>query len=138
MDDDKIKQLFQNFRPGISSDFAFLSRLERNLNSVEIIRQQSAQLRRRSRMAVIIAAVVGFVSGFAASYLVPYIGGIILDIQSSLPDSDAMRLIADYQTPIAWTIVGTISLIMTLNAYDLTQSLSGSKITNLGTPSASA
>lgn len=125
MDDDNIKLLFQDFQPNLSSDFAFLSKLERNLNSVEIIRQQANQLRRRSRMAVIIAAVVGFVTGFVASYLVPYIGGIISDIQLSLPDSGAMRLIADYQTPIAWTIVGTLSLIMTLNAYDITQSLSG-------------
>ena len=124
MDDDNIKQLFQDFQPGLSSDFAFLCKLERNLNSVEIIRQQSVQLRRRSRKAVIIAAVVGFVTGFLASYLVPYIGGIISDIQSSLPDSSAIRLIADYHTTIAWSIVATLSLIMSLNAYDLTQSLS--------------
>ncbi|MDE5553972.1 MAG: hypothetical protein K2J10_02175 [Muribaculaceae bacterium] len=124
MDDDKIKQLFQDFRPGMSSDFAFLSKLERNLNSVEIIRQQAAQVHRRSRKAVIIAAIVGFVTGFFASYLVPYIGGLISDIQSSLPDSSTLRVIADYQTTIAWSIVASLSIIMSINAYDLAQSLS--------------
>lgn len=127
MDDDKMKQLFQDFQPDLSSDFAFLQKLERNLNSVELIRQQSKQLRRHSRLAVIVAAVAGFVTGFFASFLVPYIGSIISDIQSSMPDSSAMRVISDFQTTIAWMLVGTLSIIMSVNAYDLTQSLTHSK-----------
>ncbi len=123
MDDDKIKQLFQDFQPGLTSDFAFLNRLERNLNSVELIRQQSRQLRRRSRLAVIVAAIVGFVTGFLASLVVPYITAFIFDLSISMPDSSVISHIADYRATIAWGIAGALTIIMSLNAYDLTQSL---------------
>lgn len=127
MDDDKIKQLFQDFQPGLSSDFDFLHKLERNINSVELIRQQMQKSRRRSRLAVIVAAVAGFVTGFLASFIVPNIATIISDIQTSMPDSGSMRVISDFPATIAWMIVGTLSIIMSVNAYDLTQSLASSK-----------
>ena len=124
MEDDKIKLLFQDFQPGLSSDFDFIRKLERNLNSVEIVREQSALLRRRSKRAVIIAAIVGFVTGFLASFLVPYFGNIVSEMQLSMPDSSAMKLLVDYQMTFAWVIVGSLSLIMSYNAYDITQAIS--------------
>ena len=38
MEDDKLKSLFSNFEPELSSDFLFMNKLQRNLNSVELIK----------------------------------------------------------------------------------------------------
>ncbi len=64
MEDDKLKSLFTNFEPELSSDFKFMNKLERNLNSVEIIKRHTAEVRSRNKKAVAIAAFAGFIVGF--------------------------------------------------------------------------
>lgn len=64
MEDDKLKFLFTNFEPELSSDFKFMNKLERNLNSVEIIKRHTAEVRSRNKKAVAIAAFAGFIVGF--------------------------------------------------------------------------
>ena len=42
-EDDKFKSLFSNFEPELSSDFRFMNKLQRNLNSVELVKQHIAE-----------------------------------------------------------------------------------------------
>ena len=49
MEDDKFKSLFSNFDPELSSDTQFMGRLERNLNSVEIIKQHIAESKSQNK-----------------------------------------------------------------------------------------
>ena len=44
MEDDKLKSLFSNFEPELSSDFLFMNKLQRNLNSVELIKQHTVEV----------------------------------------------------------------------------------------------
>ncbi len=72
MEDDKLKSLFTNFEPELSSDFKFMNKLERNLNSVEIIKRHTAEVRSRNKKAVAIAALPDLLSAsvFSLFYLI--------------------------------------------------------------------
>ena len=85
MEDDKLKSLFSNFEPELSSDFLFMNKLQRNLNSVELIKQHTAEVRSRSRKAVAIAAIVGFIVGFLFSLSLPYLTDAVSNWQLTLP-----------------------------------------------------
>ena len=52
MDDDKLKQLFGNFNPPLSSDHEFVSRLETRLESVEMIRRHNLSIQKRNERSV--------------------------------------------------------------------------------------
>lgn len=123
MEDDKLKSLFSNFEPELSSDFQFMNRLQQNLNSVEIIRQHTAEVRSRSRKAVAIAAVVGFIVGFLFSLSLPYLSDAVSNWQLTLPGESALNTIANNFTTIAWLIIGGTSVLTALNSYELSLSL---------------
>ncbi len=104
MEDDKLKSLFSDFEPELSSDFQFMSKLERNLNSVEIIKQHTAEVRSRNKKAVVIAAFVGFIVGFLFSISLPYLSNAISDWQLTLPSESMMYTLANNFTIIAWIV----------------------------------
>lgn len=60
MEDDKLKSLFSDFNPTLFSDFQFMKAFEEKMRSVEIIKEHTAQVRKRYKYAAAIAAVVGF------------------------------------------------------------------------------
>ena len=121
MEDDKIKDLFADFNPGMPSDLSFMSRLQQNLDAVEMVRQHHVEQRRRNRVAVAVAAVVGFVTGFLFSLALPFIGNAVAS--ASIPADSALRALADNYLTIAWLLIGGTSALIALNAYDLTLSL---------------
>lgn len=93
MEDDKLKSLFSNFEPELSSDFLFMNKLQRNLNSVELIKQHTAEVRSRSRKAVAIAAIVGFIVGFLFSLSLPYLTDAVSNWQLTLPSESVMNVL---------------------------------------------
>lgn len=123
MEDDKIRQLFENFEPDLSSDVQFINRLERKLNSVEIIVKHNAEVRSRNKKAVGIAACVGFIVGFLFSLALPYLRNVVAQWQLTLPGDSVMNTLADHFAIIAWCLIALISVISALNAYDLSRSL---------------
>lgn len=123
MEDDKIRQLFENFEPDLSSDVQFINRLERKLNSVEIIVKHNAEVRSMNKKAVGIAACVGFIVGFLFSLALPYLRNVVAQWQLTLPGDSVMNTLADHFAIIAWCLIALISVISALNAYDLSRSL---------------
>lgn len=123
MEDDKLKSLFSNFEPDISSDFQFMNKLQKSLTSVEIIRQHNAEVRSRSKKAVAIAAVVGFIVGFLFSLSLPYLNDAVLNWQMTLPRESALNTVANNFTIIAWLIIGGTSVFTALNSYEISLSL---------------
>lgn len=123
MDDDKLKFLFSDFDPELSSDLQFMSRLQRNLNSVEIIKQHAAEIRSKNRRAVIVAACVGVIVGLLFSLALPAISDAVSNWQLTLPDESVIKTIARNFTVIAWIIIGSVSVLTALNTYDLLRSL---------------
>lgn len=123
MEDDKLKSLFSNFEPALSSDFLFMNKLQRNLNSVELIKQHTAEVRSRSRKAVAIAAIVGFIVGFLFSLSLPYLTDAVSNWQLTLPSESVMNVFANNFTIIAWLVIGGTSVFAALNSYEVSLSL---------------
>lgn len=130
MEDDKLKSLFSNFEPELSSDFLFMNKLKRNLNSVELIKQHTVEVRSRSRKAVVIAAIVGFIVGFLFSLSLPYLSEAVSNWQLTLPSESVMNVFANNFTIIAWLVIGGTSVFAALNSYELSLSLLKPKETN--------
>ena len=130
MEDDKLKYLFSNFEPELSSDFLFMNKLQRNLNSVELIKQHTVEVRSRSRKAVAIAAIVGFIVGFLFSMSLPYLSEAVSNWQLTLPSESVMNVFANNFTIIAWLVIGGTSVFAALNSYELSLSLLKPKETN--------
>lgn len=123
MEDDKLKSLFSNFEPELSSDFLFMNKLKRNLNSVELIKQHTVEVRSRSRKAVAIAAIVGFIVGFLFSLSLPYLSEAVSNWQLTLPSESVVNVFANNFTIIAWLVIGGTSVFAALNSYELSLSL---------------
>ena len=130
MEDDKLKSLFSNFEPELSSDILFMNKLQRNLNSVELIKQHTVEVRSRSRKAVAIAAIVGFIVGFLFSLSLPYLSEAVSNWQLTLPSESVLNVFANNFTIIAWLVIGGTSVFAALNSYELSLSLLKPKETN--------
>ena len=123
MEDDRLKDLFGNFDPELSSGTAFVDKLRRNLDSVEIVRRQTAELHRRNRKAVLIAACVGFIAGVLFSLILPYISHAMLSLQLALPQGSVLKAVADNYLVITWLLFGTATAFISVNAYDVALSM---------------
>lgn len=120
MEDDKIRELFGEFKPSLSSDISFIERLDRNLDSVEIIRQHNLSVARNNRLAIFVAAIAGFVVGVIFSLALPVIIDVVSAIGASLPVDSAIGINADNNYVIAWIIVAAMTAFSALSAYDIT------------------
>lgn len=123
MEEKEIKSMFVNFDPELSSDSQFMNKLQRNLNSVEVIKRYTAEARSRNKKAVAMAAIVGFIVGFLFSLSLPYIRIAISAWQLTLPNESLMNTLADNFTIIAWCVIGATAVSAALNTYELSLSL---------------
>lgn len=123
MEDDKLKSLFSDFKPELSSDDLFMDRLQWSLNSVEIVRRHTAEARARSKKAVAIAAFVGFIVGFLFSLSLPYLSNVVANRQLTLPDLSVLSILADNFMTVAWVVIGATSVFVALNTYEISLSL---------------
>ena len=118
MEDDKIKDLFSNFQPELSSSFQFMTKLQKNMETVEILKQHNAALKKRNKLAVAIAAVSGFVMGVIMTLLFPLIGDWVSTFNISIPRLQVSAITIDYSF-VAWIVMAGVSIITALNAYEI-------------------
>ncbi|MDE5806626.1 MAG: hypothetical protein K2H76_00800 [Muribaculaceae bacterium] len=119
MDDDKLKNMFREFNPDLSSDFRFISQLKRSMDSVEIVREHTMEIKRRSRIAVIIAAAVGFICGILFSLFLPAIGEAMKGLELSSTPGSLLNSVAQNYFPIALTVIAGAMVFISMNAYEL-------------------
>lgn len=123
MENDKFQDLFDDFRPGLSPDSTFMSRLSDKLHGVELIREHQRTVARSNRLALVAAAAVGFAVGVAFALLMPYIGSIAANMRAAAGDSTILRMLVDnYRLAIGLVICAT-SVFTALNAYEFTMAL---------------
>lgn len=115
MDNDNLKELFGNFNPDLSSGSDFIARLQQRMDTIEMVRQYNAELRRRNRIAVMIAALAGFIMGVVLTLLMPLIGDWIATFRLSVP-GHAFNIDLHY---IAWVLLAAVSMITALNTYEI-------------------
>ncbi len=118
MDDDKIKQLFSDFSPEVSDSEQFLRRLDRHLAIAEQVRTQNAALKRRNRVAVVLAAASGFAMGVVLTMIFPYLRGWIASFEITLPRLSYINFSVDY-TVLTWVVMAGVCLLTSLSVYEM-------------------
>lgn len=114
MEEDRLSELFAGFDPDLSSDNLFMSRLEDNLEAVELVKKRIADLHRKSKLAMIVAAVTGFVFGITIAALYPLITAYIAAITSEVDINDS------YGAYLLLTAICACGVAVTYAAYDIT------------------
>ncbi len=116
MEDDKLKDIFREFDPELSSSFQFMSRLQKNMEAVEIVKQYHAAQRRRNRWAVAIAGVAGFAVGVIMTLLFPLITEWIASFNFTIALSHSSTLNFDFRY-LAWLLVAALSVLTPVGVY---------------------
>lgn len=119
--DDKIQELFSAYEPPLNDDFAFMKRLERSIDSVEIVRRHNSDRRARSRRAAVVAAIAGFVAGVISTLAIPYITAAVAQIAAACGRAAVVAAMpavsADHASIAAWFVVALVSVAAALGAY---------------------
>ncbi|MDE6637883.1 MAG: hypothetical protein K2K32_06580, partial [Muribaculaceae bacterium] len=101
MEEDKLKDIFKEFNPELSSSFQFMTKLQKNMEAVEIVKQYNAAQKKRNKFAVTIAAACGFAVGVILTLLFPLMGDLVSTFSVSLPFLHVSSLTINYSF-ISW------------------------------------
>lgn len=118
MEEDRIKEIFADFKPEISSDISFLARLQSNLDSVEMVRARNEAINKRTKLAVVIAACVGFIAGFLFSIALPYISTMLGNLINAFPQGVYTHALLDNTLTLTWILIGAATIFISLNTYN--------------------
>lgn len=118
MDDDKIKDLFNDYKPELTSSFHFMSNLQKNLDAVEIVKSQNLALKKRNRRAIAIAATTGFVMGVIFMLAFQFFGDPGIFFSLVFPFLPTHFTSINLQI-ISWIVMGGASIITAFNAYEI-------------------
>ena len=122
-EDYKLKKLFNDFNPDLESDFRFMERLQRNLDSVELVCRRNMEQRARCRKAVAIAAVCGFVCGILCTFAMPYIVAAFSRLEAVLPSFGSANSLGAACYIAALLVAGVMSAWVAVSAYELSLAL---------------
>ena len=122
MEDDKIKDLFAGFQPIEPDDSRFMDSLLRSIHAVEMVKADNRAMRRRNRLAVILAAVAGFITGAVSMAFMPTLEAMFAaGISFSVPMmSKPVIFMPEIMSTAA---VGVLSVVMAVGVYYLVGSL---------------
>ena len=122
MEEERIKDFFHGYDPELSSGIAFMERLERNLDAVEMIHRENEAAMKRNRIAVAVAAAAGFITGVVFTLIFPYIKALIQSMMATVLTEFRLsdNLQCEYVMTVSWLLIGGISVLVALNTYNLT------------------
>lgn len=121
-ENDEIKELFAGFNPRVVGSRDFMSRLSRNLDTIDMIKKHNIAVRRVNRMAAVIAVIAGFAAGVAATMLLPVLKAAVGTVETPGISFFFMSTPDLVQTGL-WLLVGVVSVLVALSAYDLSSGL---------------
>lgn len=114
MEDEKIKDIFKEFDPELSSSFQFITKLQKNMEAMEIVRQYNETQKRRNKWAVAIAGICGFAMGVIMTLLLPFITDWVASISFALSLPPTLNF-----TYIVWLLIATVSVLTTVSVYEV-------------------
>lgn len=118
MEDDKIKNIFKDFDPELSSSFQFMAKLQKNMEAMMIVRQYNAALKRRNKWAVAIAGACGFAMGVIMTLLLPFITEWIASMQANIPLFSINNMTIDFRY-LGWLLMACASVLTSLTVYEI-------------------
>ena len=119
-EDDKLREIFSGFEPDMQPDSVFMSRLERNIEQVELIKRQLTATRSRSRRAVVAATFTGFVFGVLSTAFYSHIA-LFMNYLAAVSNISS-NVIGDYSNVFITGILATVGVFLTYSVYDLAKS----------------
>ncbi|MDE5724569.1 MAG: hypothetical protein K2I12_00965 [Duncaniella sp.] len=120
-EDDKIRNLFAGFNPDLTPDYEFMSGLQRAIDAVELVKEQNTALKRRSRVAVVIAALTGFVVGVVLTLVMSHMDSLWISLPASFSQYVFGASGVDFSM-VTWIVVAGASVLTALNAYEIAMS----------------
>lgn len=119
MEDDKLKELFQNFKPHNDADDTFMTRLRERLDTVELIRGTRAAERKRQRLALAVSALVGFLAGIGFSLCLPSFSLLLQNLAEMQVTPTIVGILAE-NTFTVELLAGTVLVVgISLITYEL-------------------
>lgn len=118
MEDDDYKEIFKVFNPELSSSFQFMTKLKKNMETVEIVKQYTSAQKKRNKIAVALAGICGFAMGVILTLLYPIIEHRLASFQLTLPTWHASSLTIDFSY-IGWMLVAGASVLTALSVYEI-------------------
>lgn len=118
MEDDDIKNLFAGFNPELASGNLFMAELQRKMEAVEIVRQHQVAMKKRNRLAIMVASLCGFAMGVLLSILSALCSDWIPVFSISLPYVRMEAFTVDYQF-MKWVVMAIVSGVTAMNAYEI-------------------
>ena len=120
MEEDKLIKLFADFQPELESDTLFLSRLEKQMGAIEVVREHNLKFRKRNRMAVVAAAIAGFVTGVIFMLVLPYISAWLTTVTFTIPYFSLPAITINFEY-LSWGVMAILSVAAAVGAYELTR-----------------
>lgn len=126
--DRQLRELLASYRPDSGNDDKFMARLEQRLANVDALKAQIATQKHKSRIAVSVAACVGFVLGAISALLYGQITALTASISAMLVEStatagNAISISAPMVSTGVWCAIALVATWLIYTAYDLTLSL---------------
>lgn len=118
MKDDDFKEIFKDFNPELSSSFQFMTKLKKNMETVEIVKQYTSAQKKRNKIAVALAGICGFAMGVILTLLYPIIEDRLASFRLTLPTWQASSLTIDFSY-IGWMLVAGASVLTALSVYEI-------------------
>lgn len=121
-EDLKIKQLFFESLPELSSDSLFMERIKGAVKAQEFLKTKERILKYQSRRAAFVSGVAGFMCGILMSWLYPH---ILLFFNSLLINFGNLSLPRDSMSEIfSWISVSLCCVITVFSTYAMTLNFS--------------
>lgn len=109
-DNDSLRSLFEAYEPQLTSDEAFMQRLQIKLARIEYVRQMQQSQLRRYRRAAVASSVVGAVLGGALATLYCTMPSDGLFLGSVHPSSHTLKFIVNNGSVIALALTSVVVL----------------------------
>lgn len=127
--EEKLTILFTDYDPELSPDSRFMSRLQHNLETVELLKRQTEAMQRKNRLAVAVAALTGFIFGIVTTLLYPSLSAMAGRIAAMCTVS--FPLFDSWGEMLLWGIIGLTGFLIVYSAYDITLSATGKQTSGL-------
>lgn len=115
-EDDKIRELFGDFNPELSSSVNFIAAVSKELDNYALIKDRIEQKSRFNSMRCIWSAAIGFMCGMIMTFLFPYIKGVtesILSFNIWSINLDGFEIV----NTVTWSVISVVTLITTFMSY---------------------
>ncbi len=130
MDENEFSDLFASYNPELSSDKLFMLRLQANLRAVSLVKEQVHVMRRKNRLAVIVAAITGFLCGILFAIYYPAFFTLLKSLFAA--STVTAKIFADYGNVAAWGIICCVTGIAAYSAYDIALLATKKNLTAMG------